>query len=245
MNIFVLDRDPVVAAKLLYEYGPMRANKMIIESIQMLSTAIRFHKPYTDLKVWHTAYVNHPCTRWARQTRENYDWLLLHLVGLMTNYKERYNKDHPSGTRILPELYKGLECIPYGELTPFVNCAKNEIKGLDFSHINNVHIAYNYYLSEQIHLRKGLGIPKNSKSEQAKAIKCREDAKQRRLSFKNQGADQPEPKINAEPEPKINIDITLSKMAIDLVTNMKYDNRQYKKRSTKKWTKKRLKPSLT
>jgi hypothetical protein len=63
MNIFALSECPEQSALWLDD---IRKNKMILESAQMLSTAIRWLDPDTTLPVYKLAYMNHPCSKWAR-----------------------------------------------------------------------------------------------------------------------------------------------------------------------------------
>ena len=66
MNIFAFDKCPMRSALWLDD---IRKNKMILESAQMLSTAVRALCPDTTLEVYKTAYLNHPCSKWARQSK--------------------------------------------------------------------------------------------------------------------------------------------------------------------------------
>ena len=112
MNIFVVNRDPWLAAKDLCDKHVV---KMIVESAQMLSTAHRVldGKPTTALsrtgrriKQWDhpnpafdkvlckATMVNHPCTRWAMENNKNYFWLYDHLDALLREYTDRYQKHH-------------------------------------------------------------------------------------------------------------------------------------------------------
>ncbi len=76
MNIFALSECPEQSALWLDD---IRKNKMILESAQMLSTAIRRLDPDTTLPVYKLAYINHPCSKWARATRGNFMWLIKHM----------------------------------------------------------------------------------------------------------------------------------------------------------------------
>lgn len=75
MNIFVLDRDPAIAASM---HCDQHLHKMILESAQMLSTAARSYMPY--LQSWNGYYkpthANHPCTEWIRSSKTNAAWLV-------------------------------------------------------------------------------------------------------------------------------------------------------------------------
>jgi hypothetical protein len=119
MNIFYVDKDPYKAASFLYDSHVV---KMILESAQMLSTCqwwyrwrykykldflykgksnlinsfIDFirtqYKQETGLLL--PTHVNHPLNCWCRQSEGNYDWLYDHFLGLLEQYKLRYNKTH-------------------------------------------------------------------------------------------------------------------------------------------------------
>ena len=63
MNIFVLDTDPQTAARLMCNKHVV---KMILESAQMLCSAFENGEaPYRR------AYYNHPCTKWARESKHD------------------------------------------------------------------------------------------------------------------------------------------------------------------------------
>jgi hypothetical protein len=112
MNIFYTDSDPVIAAQKL---GDKHVVKMILESIQMLSTAHRIldGKEYIDsssgrkIKRWslddnreHILYkathINHPSNAWVRTSVENYLWLVEHMFAMGEEYTHRYGKRHKS-----------------------------------------------------------------------------------------------------------------------------------------------------
>lgn len=111
MNIFFLDRDPEEAARLLVD---KHCVKMILETCQLLSTAHRVldgeltigkSKTGRKAKRWvlHDAreevlykatHVNHPCAVWCRESLENYNWLVEHMIALCKEYHHRYGKVH-------------------------------------------------------------------------------------------------------------------------------------------------------
>ena len=94
MNIFYLDKDPVIAAQMSCD---KHCIKMILESAQMLSTAHRVldGDEYADnVGLYKMAHKNHPSTIWVRSSSANYDWLYIHMVSLMNEYTHRYGKHH-------------------------------------------------------------------------------------------------------------------------------------------------------
>ncbi len=119
MNIFYTDSDPVKAAQNL---GDKHVVKMILESIQMLSTAHRildgreaivegyvdeFGIKHKKKKLWvltdardnilyKATHINHPSNVWVRTSVENYLWLVEHMFAMGEEYTHRYGKRHKS-----------------------------------------------------------------------------------------------------------------------------------------------------
>ena len=143
MNIFALSRCPMQSAWWLDD---IRKNKMILESAQMLSTAVRVLSPDTDLSVYKVAYLNHPCTIWARQSRDNFKWLLSHMSHLFLQ-KDGLHKS----ANLLTDFQKYADSgyFPNEELTPFANCARNLERGVDYSDVDDVHQAYRMYMNDR------------------------------------------------------------------------------------------------
>jgi len=90
MNIFVLDRDPSIAASMACDKHVV---KMIIETAQMMCSVVASHGHDTPYRPTHT---KHPCTLWAGQSRANWNWLVEHGMSLCDEYTERYGKVHKS-----------------------------------------------------------------------------------------------------------------------------------------------------
>ena len=111
MNIFYIDENPVQAAKAMVDKHVV---KMILETAQILSTAHRVmdgemaiekSKSGRSVKRWKlhderenllykATHINHPSAVWVRESIENYNWALEHLVALCAEYTHRYNKVH-------------------------------------------------------------------------------------------------------------------------------------------------------
>ena len=90
MNIFVISKIPVIAARMVCDKHIV---KMPLESAQMLcSVWHRFGKknsvPYKE------AFKKHPCTLWAGNDASNYEWLYYHALTLCLEFTNRYNKIH-------------------------------------------------------------------------------------------------------------------------------------------------------
>ena len=142
MNIFVLSEDPVEAAKY---HCDKHVCKMILESTQMLSTAIR-HYGISDDMLYKSTHLNHPCTQWVIKSRSNAEWLLQLGFALCSEYTLRYNKIHKT-----LEVFKLIEdnqlllCIPDIGRTPFAQAMPDKYKN-DYDAVE----AYrNYYMGEK------------------------------------------------------------------------------------------------
>lgn len=97
MNIFVLSPTPSVCAKM---HCDKHVVKMILESAQMMCTAHHLH-PNGDYDIpYKKTHINHPCSKWVRDSKQNYQWLYDLTKYLNDEYKFRYNKDvdHKSWT---------------------------------------------------------------------------------------------------------------------------------------------------
>ena len=99
MNIFILSTQPIIAAQLQHDRHVV---KMILESCQMLSTAIQLNDAYRELydtmpgmrivdrSLYKPTHANHPCNIWVRESAANFVWLTLHLNGLLDEYAHRF-----------------------------------------------------------------------------------------------------------------------------------------------------------
>lgn len=139
MNIFVLHQDATLAA---LHIDDVRVPKMIVESGQMLATALREHGMDDDALTaagvvtlkgtpWRSTHRNHPCTVWARQTRSNYAWLAEHALALCLAYKERFGKTHGSLPAI-EAMCNLTHIIPDGYMTPFPLAMPDDFKEADY-----------------------------------------------------------------------------------------------------------------
>jgi len=100
MNIFIVERDPIKAARILPD---RHVTKMILESAQMISLVFSPH--YWDIgtvskvngepfKTAKGAFKKHPCTVWAAGNEANCAWLIQHACGLCREFLFRYDKVH-------------------------------------------------------------------------------------------------------------------------------------------------------
>jgi hypothetical protein len=95
MNIFALHQDPIRAA---HYQCDRHVVKMVLETAQLLSTVCHelIPFPYLQSNIYRPTHKNHPCTKWASLSCDNYMWLCEHGVGLAEAYTKRYHKTHKS-----------------------------------------------------------------------------------------------------------------------------------------------------
>jgi hypothetical protein len=93
MNIFYIHEDPRDAARDLCD----KHMKMLLESAQMLSTAVRILLPKENHeRIYRATHVNHPSNIWVRESRQNLTWTLRHADEISKEYTKRYGKTHKS-----------------------------------------------------------------------------------------------------------------------------------------------------
>lgn len=118
MNIFVLSECPIEAAKMQCDKHVV---KMIVETAQMLCTVGT--GPYRP------THVNHPCTVWAKQSLENFEWLVAHGLALCDEYTYRYGKRHKTQD-VIENIIEPNEWSVEG-LTKFALAMPDEFKSDD------------------------------------------------------------------------------------------------------------------
>lgn len=154
MNIFVLDLDPGKAASL---HCDQHVVKMLTESVQMLSTIHHEVDKLGRTDIFKPTHVNHPCTIWARESRQNYFWLSGLTQHLFREYQKRYKKDEFKSYRIYQEaeLHRPPEGIKNWDLTPHVKCMPDEFK------LDSVVDSYiNFYRKDKMRFARWLHSPK-------------------------------------------------------------------------------------
>lgn len=125
MNIFILDRGPINAAK---QQIDKHIVKMPLETAQILCSAlVRHGKRETPYRQTHK---NHPCTLWAGDTRSNFLWLTEHGVALSEEYTRRYGRRHKSQD-VIEWCAKHHKIIPDGDHTTFAQAMPDKYKDKD------------------------------------------------------------------------------------------------------------------
>ena len=140
MNIFILDENIKKCARY---HCDRHVVKMVLESAQMLSAALRLHGWDNGYQITHP---NHPCTLWTRASLSNWKWLRKLAKELNSEYKYRFNKteNHRSW-----DLIQTLPLPPIKDigLTRFAQAMPKQYKT-----INPVLAYRNYYLGEKFRI---------------------------------------------------------------------------------------------
>ena len=125
MNIFFLDKSPEKSAEFLCD---KHIPKMLLESCQMLSTALR-QNGYEDDYLYKSAYPNHPMTKWVGFNRDCFRWALENAVFISQEYCKRFKKLHKS-SRIINNIYDNnyLKDIPDGFFKEPPQCMPDQYK---------------------------------------------------------------------------------------------------------------------
>ena len=101
MNIFFLHKDPQWAANALCD---KHVPKMLLESAQMLSTAVQANAKERLEDLYKPAYPKHPMTIWVGHTQQNFIWALENAVFISQEYCKRFKKLHKS-SKVINNIY--------------------------------------------------------------------------------------------------------------------------------------------
>jgi hypothetical protein len=150
MNLFILSSDPVAAAQ---AHVDKHVVKMILEACQMLysahwvvaypellenKSAIAVSRAQKLLTIpesmlsaptqgYRPVHLHHPCTRWIRASKGNYEWACRLAAAIGDEYTYRYGKEHGCMKHVLwlsanpPEFKETM-------LQPFAIAMKKEYK---------------------------------------------------------------------------------------------------------------------
>lgn len=150
MNIFYLDKSPIVSAKAMTNKHVV---KMILETAQLLSTAHHVLDGANAVpNIYKKTHVNHPSAIWVRENIANYLWARDHLHALLTEYATRFNKqphDHKTYNVFMNLFY------PPKNIKDDWTCSPMRIAITDTRHHvpNNPIASYrNYYIAEKLKL---------------------------------------------------------------------------------------------
>lgn len=113
MNLFILDIDPVKAAKLNCD---KHVCKIILEVAQMLCLARIANG--LDAPWEGKSHLNNHVSKWVRENMSNYNWTVEHGLALCDEYTRRYEKDHKT-RRIIEWCRDNPPSLINAPMTPF------------------------------------------------------------------------------------------------------------------------------
>lgn len=121
MNIFVLDLDFENCARF---HCDAHVSKMILESVQIICTALNDQGVITPYKSTHQ---KHPCVLWAGETPANRLWLAQLARALNHEYRYRYRRDRDHASLQVLDKIDG-RYFSGGELTEFAQAMPDKYK---------------------------------------------------------------------------------------------------------------------
>jgi len=141
MNIFVLDYNIPKCAQYACDKHVV---KMILESSLLLCSPF---DPDSHPAPYKRTHFNHPCSKWVRASKQNYEWLLVYADELLKEYSHRYGKIHKSSRVIAwcKQEYVKL-MLPNRNITPFAQAMPDQ-----YRHNDAVTAYRNYYIGEKKH----------------------------------------------------------------------------------------------
>jgi len=153
MNIHFFHSDPTTNANYLDD---SRRNKMITENFQMMSAALHRYGVDDQLKPlsisgtpYRISHPKHPSTLWTGASQTNLLWLCDYTEALYRRYKRAGGQAFTSVLPNLQRVREGALQLPDIGLTPFANCARASLMGIDYTREPNVHVAYSLYMGDR------------------------------------------------------------------------------------------------
>lgn len=109
MNIFYLSQCAYTSAEWMHEKHTV---KMVLESAQILSTAVQMNIMETDNRLFKCAHIYHPSVKWVSESIWHYEWLMRHYQALSAKYARVFNRDHIAYTRLISYLREYYDLFP-------------------------------------------------------------------------------------------------------------------------------------
>jgi hypothetical protein len=119
MQIFVLDKDPTLAAQF---HCDKHVLSQIVEATQLLCSV---YPPGTA--PYKRTHYNHPSAVWTRTSQQNFDWLVRLACALLNEYCIRYGKIHKT-SEVIDWILHHNPSLPCTGLTDFPQCMPEECR---------------------------------------------------------------------------------------------------------------------
>lgn len=129
MNLFYLDKNIVKCAQ---AHCDKHVNKMILESAQLLASAIHITEPDLAKEIpdlYRLTHKNHPCAIWARSSINHYLYLmdLMEALNEECQYRYEHCKDHTSLVKLRSWPYPTIQDIRFVEPP---KCVTDDLKAV-------------------------------------------------------------------------------------------------------------------
>ncbi|WP_267459554.1 hypothetical protein [Shewanella avicenniae] len=111
-------------AKCAEYHCDQHAIKMILESVQLLCTALNkkgFRTPYKS------THIKHPCVLWVEESYDNFEWLVKLTRALNAEYRYRFDKQTDHKSMAVLEQILDMPFERHG-LTPFPQAMPDQFK---------------------------------------------------------------------------------------------------------------------
>lgn len=142
MNIFAVDKCPILSAKMLCN---KHISRMPLESMGMLMYAFPENSTPVD-NSYKGRHYKHPASVWARQSVENFKWLLTHSIAQCIEYTKRYKRNHNSQKHIeWASVNYSDNMFNSMELTPFARCFSTYKEMLDSTILDPIKAYQEFY----------------------------------------------------------------------------------------------------
>ena len=164
MNLFFLHRLAWLAGIM---HCDKHVPKMIVETCQMLSTALMKHTGLGELMPMRVdgktpysgnSYPHHPSTKWVGLTRANYQWAVDLGMSLLNEYEKRFGKTHGC-TDALHHFAQNADWIPDltdGVITPMALAMATQYDYIieEHQHTDRVQAYRDFYVADKIRFAK-------------------------------------------------------------------------------------------
>ena len=146
MNLFTISNNTNDCAKALDD---VLLSKTIVESAQMLSTAIHMNDKIIDKPegIYKKYNANEEHNQWVRASKSNYKWTFFYLTSCLNEYHYRFGKYHDT-YNLVPTISVYENYFPLTDMTPFTRKFSKDLENYEeLMNIKDTCVAYKKYLA--------------------------------------------------------------------------------------------------
>lgn len=153
MNLFTISDNPTICIQSLDD---ILLRKTLLESAQILSTAIRVKKEEGIIEedipesLYKSYNAGEEHNTWARESQANYRWTFYYLLAALDELKYRFNDVHDAAIKIAPYVSKYEKYFPPIPMTPFPRKFNQSYSNYrELMEMDDTFKAYKLYLIEK------------------------------------------------------------------------------------------------